>query len=85
VGEDAKLDIAALAATLRASGVRVDVAYGDRGLKATMRAADRSGASIALIKDGDDAEVKVRDLATGEQVSVAVESVAAEVLARLVR
>jgi histidyl-tRNA synthetase len=85
VGEDAKLDVAALAATLRAAGVRVDVAYGDRGLKATMRAADRSGASIALIKDGDDAETKVRDLATGDQVSVAAESVVAEVLARLVR
>jgi histidyl-tRNA synthetase len=85
VGEDAKLDIAALAATLRAAGVRVDVAYGDRGLKATMRAADRSGASIALIKDDDSAEIKVRDLATGDQVSVAVQSVVAEVLARLVR
>ncbi len=84
VGEDAKLDIAALAATLRAAGVRVDVAYGDRGLKATMRAADRSGASIALIKDDDSAEAKVRDLATGDQVAVAAESVVAEVLARLV-
>ncbi len=84
VGEDAKLDIAALAARLRAAGVRVDVAYGDRGLKATMRAADRSGASIALIKDDDGAETKVRDLATGDQVSVAAESVVAEVLARLV-
>src|SRR6202045_2304592 len=84
VGEDAKLDIAALAARLRAAGVRVDLAYGDRGLKATMRAADRSGASIALIKDDDGAETKVRDLATGDQVSVAAESVVAEVLARLV-
>jgi histidyl-tRNA synthetase len=85
VGEDAKLDIASLAATLRAAGVRADVAYGDRGLKATMRAADRSGASIALIKDGDETEVKIRDLATGDQVAVALQSVVAEVLARLVR
>ena len=83
MGEDAKLDIAAVAATLRAAGVRVDVAYGDRGLKATMRAADRSGASIALIKDDDSADAKVRDLATGEQVTVAAESVVAEVLARV--
>lgn len=85
VGEDAKLDVATLAATLRAAGVRVDVAYGDRGLKATMRAADRSGASIALIKDGEDADVKVRDLATGDQASVAAASAVAEVLARLGR
>src|SRR6201997_912698 len=41
VGEDAKLDITSLAATLRAAGVRVDLAYGDRGVKGAMRAADR--------------------------------------------
>ena len=32
-----------LAAQLRAAGVRVDLAYGDRGMKGAMRAADRSG------------------------------------------
>ncbi len=84
VGEDAKLDMTAVAKTLRAAGVRVDVAYGDRGLKATMRAADRSGASVALIKD-DDAEIKVKDLSTGEQVDVAADAVIAEVLSRLGR
>jgi histidyl-tRNA synthetase len=84
MGEDAKLDITAIAAALRNAGVRVDVAYGDRGLKGAMRAADRSGASLALIKD-DDAQVKVRDLSTGEQVSVPAESVVGDVLSRLGR
>jgi histidyl-tRNA synthetase len=84
VGEDAKLDISAIAAELRNAGVRVDVAYGDRGLKGAMRAADRSGASLALIKDDED-EVKVRDLSTGEQVSVRAESVVSDVLSRLGR
>jgi histidyl-tRNA synthetase len=84
VGEDAKLDVAALASTLRKAGVRVDVAYGDRGLKATMRAADRSGASVVLIKDDEDG-VKVKDLSTGEQKSVPTESVVTEVRSRLGR
>ena len=56
-------------------GVRVDLAYGDRGIKGAMRAADRSGASIALVAGDRDIEagtVGVKDLATGEQVDVAV-------------
>ncbi|EUA93587.1 histidyl-tRNA synthetase domain protein [Mycobacterium ulcerans str. Harvey] len=34
LSEQAKLTLAVLAGQLRASGVRVDLAYGDRGLKA---------------------------------------------------
>ena len=83
VGEDAKLDIAELAAKLRAAEVRVDVAYGDRGLKASMRAADRSGASIALIKADEGPAVKVKDLVTGEQVDLAADAVVAEILSRV--
>jgi histidyl-tRNA synthetase len=85
VGEDAKLDIAELAAKLRAAGVRADVAYGDRGLKASMRAADRSGASIALIKDDEGPAVKVKDLVSGEQVDIAADAIVAEVLTRFGR
>ena len=62
-------------AQLRAAGVRVDLAYGDRGLKGAMRAADRSGARIALVAGDRDIEagtVGVKDLATGEQVSVPI-------------
>jgi histidyl-tRNA synthetase len=84
VGEDAKLDVAVIATALRSAGVRVDVSYGDRGLKGAMRGADRSGASLALIKD-DENEVKVRDLSTGEQVSVPTQSVVRDVLSRLGR
>jgi histidyl-tRNA synthetase len=84
VGDDAKLEIAATAAALRAAGVRVDISYGDRGLKGALRAADRSGASIALIKD-DDPEFKVKNLSTGEQAPVAAGSILPEVLSRLGR
>jgi histidyl-tRNA synthetase len=86
LGDAAKLELVKLAAALRAGGVRVDLAYGDRGLKGAMRAADRSGASIALVAGDRDIEagtVGVKDLSTGEQVDVAADAVVAEVLSRL--
>lgn len=88
LSEPAKLRLAVLAGRLRASGVRVDLAYGDRGLKGAMRAADRSGARIALVAGDRDIEagtIGVKDLSTGEQVSVPVDSVVADVLSKLGR
>ncbi|MFV8230883.1 histidine--tRNA ligase [Mycolicibacterium fortuitum] len=88
LGDAAKLELAKLAARLRADGVHVDLAYGDRGLKGAMKAADRSGAKYALVagdRDIDAGTVGLKDLATGEQVDVAVDSVVAEVLSRLAR
>lgn len=86
LGEQAKQRLAVLAGRLRAAGVRVDLAYGDRGLKGAMRAADRSNARIALIAGDRDIEagtVGVKDLASGEQVDVAADEVVAEILSRL--
>ena len=86
LGERAKLELAALAATLRGAGLRVDMAYGDRGLKGAMRAADRSGASMALVAGDRDIEagtVGVKDLSTGQQVAVATGAVVGEALSRL--
>lgn len=86
LGETAKLELAKLASALRANGIRVDLAYGDRSLKASMRGADRSGAAIALVAGDRDIEagtIGVKDLGTGEQVDIAIDAVAAEVLRRL--
>lgn len=86
LGEAAKLRLAVLAGRLRAAGVRVDLAYGDRGLKGAMRAAARSGARVALVAGDRDIEagtVAVKDLTTGEQISVSMDSVVAEVISRL--
>jgi histidyl-tRNA synthetase len=88
LSEPAKLELAVLAAQLRAADVRVDMAYGDRGLKGAMRAADRSGARIALVVGDRDIEsetVGVKDLGTGDQVSLSTDSVVAEVISRLDR
>jgi histidyl-tRNA synthetase len=86
LGEQAKLRLAVLAAQLRAAGARVGLAYGDRGLKGAMRAADRSGARLAVVAGDRDIEagtVGVKDLVTGEQVDVPMSSVVDEVLLRL--
>ncbi len=86
LGEAAKLELARLAGALRAAGVRSDLAYGDRGVKGAMRAADRSGARVALIAGDRDIEagtVGVKDLSTGEQVDVPADAVVHEVLSRL--
>jgi histidyl-tRNA synthetase len=88
LGEAAKVTLAVLAARLRAAGVRVDLAYGDRGIKGAMRAADRSGASIALVAGDRDIEARtigVKNLATGEQIDIPTDAVLTEVLSRLGR
>ena len=86
MGEQAKLRLAALAADLRRAGVRVDLAYGDRGVKASMRSADRSGARLALVAGDSEiaaGSVGIKDLATGEQHDVPIASAVAEVVSRL--
>jgi histidyl-tRNA synthetase len=88
LGDAAKLELVKVVAELRARGVRADLAYGDRGLKGAMRAADRSGAAIALVAGDRDVEagtVGVKNLSTGEQVDVAADAVVADVLSRLGR
>jgi histidyl-tRNA synthetase len=86
LGEQAKLRLAVLAGQLRAAGARVDLAYGARGMKSAMRAADRSGARLALVAGDRDIEagtIGIKDLTTGDQVEVPTDSVVAEVLSRL--
>ena len=88
LSEPAKLELAMIAAQLRDAGVRVDLAYGERGLKGAMRAADRSGARFALVVGDRDIEagtVGVKDLGSGDQVSVPLDSVVAEVISRIDR
>lgn len=82
LGDEAKGRMVVLAAQLRAAGIRVDMAYGGRGVKGAMKAADRSGASVALVlgeRDIADGVIGVKDLATGDQRQVPLDSVVAEV------
>ncbi|MEV0055500.1 histidine--tRNA ligase [Saccharopolyspora shandongensis] len=82
MGETAKRRLVAAAGGLRAAGIRVDVAYGGKGLKGAMKAADRSGARFALVLGERDLEAgtaQLKELASGEQRAVSLESLEAEV------
>ena len=86
LGDAARRRLVALAGALRRAGVRVDLAYGGRGLKGAMKAADRSGARYALVlgeRDLDVGTVGVKDMVSGEQQSVPLPEVVADLVARL--
>jgi histidyl-tRNA synthetase len=86
LGQAAAAELVTVAARLRKAGVRVDLAYGGRGLKGAMKAADRSGAKLALVAGERDlaaGTVGVKDLLTGDQESVALADLVDEVLTRL--
>ncbi|GLZ34745.1 histidine--tRNA ligase [Lentzea sp. NBRC 105346] len=73
LGDAAKARLVSIAGALRAAGVRVDLAYGGRGLKGAMKAADKSGARFALVlgeRDLAEGTIGLKELATGEQRSV---------------
>ncbi|NIL76885.1 Histidine--tRNA ligase [Rhodococcus sp. B10] len=70
LGTDAKAQLVAIAGQLRTKNISVDLAYGNRGVKGAMKAADRSGARYALVlgdKELAERVVVVKDLSTGEQ------------------
>lgn len=86
LGDTAQRRLVVLAAALRQAGVRVDLAYGGRGLKGAMKAADRSGARFALVlgqHELADGSVVVRDLSTGQQQPMRLDTVVDELVARL--
>lgn len=82
LGADAKAELVGVAGALRAAGVSVDLAYGDRGLKGAMKAADRSGARLALVLGENELaerRIEVKDLSNGEQHRISLDAVVAEV------
>jgi histidyl-tRNA synthetase len=88
LGDAARSRLVALAGALRRAGVRVDLAYGGRGLKGAMKAADRSGARYTLVlgeRDLAEGAVGVKDMASGEQRAVPLDDVVDELVARLGR
>jgi histidyl-tRNA synthetase len=80
LGEAARHAMLTLITELRRTGITADMAFGERGMKGAMKAADRSGARYALlIGDREQAQqsVLIKDLENGDQVEVpAVEAVA---------
>ncbi len=72
-GEAAKRVAVTACAQLRAENIAVDMAFDDRSMKASMKAADRSGARVAIIIGDDELAAEswtLKDLASGEQNTV---------------
>jgi histidyl-tRNA synthetase len=73
LGTAAKAWAVGFVGELRTRGVATDLAYGERGLKGAMKAADRSGARWAVVvgdRDLDADVAQLKDLTNGEQTAV---------------
>ena len=73
LGDAARAILFELVTRLRRLGLAADFAYGNKGIKGAMKAADRSGARYALVlgeRDIAEGVVQVKELATGEQETV---------------
>ena len=77
LGGGAHADVLSLITKLRRAGVNADMAFGSRGLKGAMKAADRSGARFAVIigtAERNSGTVSLKDLTNGDQQDVAATS-----------
>jgi histidyl-tRNA synthetase len=86
LGEDTHADVLTLITALRRAGVRADMSFGTRGLKGAMKAADRSGATFAVLigdQERSHGTVRMRDLVDGEQYDVPATDAAAWLIERL--
>ena len=84
VGDPARTTAVRLVDELRGAGVRADMAYGGKGLKGAMKAADRTGAYAVLIV-GEQPDVTLKYMDTGEQETVPLDEAAARAAAAAAR
>jgi histidyl-tRNA synthetase len=85
LGEAARRVAFELVTQARRAGLPADLAYGGKGLKGAMKAADRSGARYALVlgeRDLAAGVAQLKELASGEQRTVALAEVVPALLAR---
>jgi histidyl-tRNA synthetase len=77
LGAAAKGRAVVLVGALRRAGVAADLAYGDRGMKGAMKAADRSGAAYAVVlgdRDLESGQAQLKDLAAHTQTAVPLDA-----------
>jgi histidyl-tRNA synthetase len=66
-----------IAKDLRSAGKTVEIAFGDRGLKGSMKAADKTGAAYVVVlgdSELDSSMVELKRMKTGESSSVKIAS-----------
>lgn len=86
LGEETRRVLFGVVTDLRRAGVAADFAFGGKGLKAAMKAANRSGAKFALIageRDLAEGVVQLKDMVSGEQTAVALDGIVEAVRSRL--
>lgn len=83
IGDRAHQLAVSLLQQIRAANLRADMAYGDRGLKGAMKAADKSGAQIAVVigdEEVSNSRVQVKNLGDSSQVQVALGDMVAHLI-----
>ncbi len=86
LGVAAKTELVRTAGELRRAGIRVDLAYGGRGLKSAMKVADSAGARYVLLlgdRELEAGEITLRDMISGEQQTLLLGGVAGVLQERL--
>jgi len=86
VGQEAITKVVGLAGEIRTSGIRAEIAYDGRSIKAAMKSADRSGAKFAVIIGEDEianSSAVIKNLVDGSQEHLPIESVISVLLDRI--
>ena len=77
LGDESKTSALTIAQQLRNSGLRVEISFGDRALKGSMKAADKSGAAYVIVLGESEiasATVELKEMSTGKTSSVTLAS-----------
>ena len=83
IGDKAHSSAVSLLQQIRAADLRADMAYGDRGLKGAMKAADKSGARFAVVigdEEVSNSQVQIKNLGDSTQAQVAIGDMVAHLL-----
>lgn len=81
LGAEARAAVVPLLARLRDAGLRADMAYGNRGMKGSFKAADRSGAAHTIVvgeQELADGTAMLKDMRAGTQRAVPLGDVVGE-------
>ena len=82
LGEESKSYVAKLLNDLRTFGIAADMAYGDRALKGSMKAADKSGAKYLAVIGSDEistGKVQLKEMKSGVEKEVRLSSLKDEI------
>ena len=77
LGDESKTSALTIAQQLRSAGLRVEISFGDRALKGSMKAADKSGAAFVIVLGDSEiasGTVEVKEMSTGKTSSATLAS-----------